>query len=152
MSRTFQDNLRSSLPAVAAVAGVYIRAGIFDVRVPALHVPESYDDSVSDSGDLFVRKAGTDDWKVIEVKSYRVDTDTLSRYPMIIVDKCSTFERKGDKPAFYYAVGSDLKSAMVFDLAKYESQMTKHKHKDQVHGTLMDCWVAPQKLWRRVAL
>lgn len=150
----FKANLRTSLPAVAAVAGWWIKQGEFDVKVPALLVPERFEDGRCDSGDMEVRRFGPIEdhpWKVIEVKGYTIPADRLFSYPAIIVDRKEGYEKK-PKIALYFAVPAELDRALMLDHEKHRNSFSEMKIKDKVTGNLVECLMAPLECWKEIRL
>lgn len=148
----FKQNLKGSLPSVAAVAGYFIKNGKFDVNVEALHVPETIAQGITDQGDMRVRRKGEEDWHPIEVKSYSYSFESLRHFPHIIMDKKTGFENKGKPAKLYFAVPSCLKYALIFNYDKYHEHLYLAPFKDQVTGKICDCYVADNEWWQEVEL
>lgn len=118
----FVENLIASQPAVEKAAGWLSKFG-YEVRVPELRVRPDVSQiaQYSDSGDIHIVQK-------VEVKQ-RVDmlfTDRSEfRYRTIIVDTCSSFDRKRPKLYVYIIGNADMTAAFIVNVPLTQRKWTR---------------------------
>ncbi len=146
----FKKNLKSSEPAVRAVHK-YLLGRVFNAVAPSLHVPETFDEGIADSGDIIV-PVGEMTYRIeVKLSKKHLWEDLVKFKPGIIIDKKSTWDAKTPKPDAYYIVDKSVAFAGVFDCKQWDRVFTK-KYPDQVTGVMEPCYVAEVDLFRTVSL
>jgi hypothetical protein len=147
---TFAENLKGSMVAVNAVAEHVARHG-FDVVVPELYIPDSYEDGISDSGDIVASMGGVE--FVIEVKGHpSLEWGDLSWCVYgLLIDKCKVFDAKVRRPDVYYILDRHLKVARTFRVSDWDKTYRRFI-RDKVTGRQENCYMADPKHFSVVEL
>lgn len=113
--KKFLERLNGSVAALFAVAQ-YISDCGYDIMVPAIKYAPTADVHMDyvDAGDIMIRR-DSDEWERIEVKGKNTQFTGKHDFPFpdVFLSNKAAADRADPKPAAYFVVSKDLKTAII---------------------------------------